>query len=150
LEINLQLLQWQEDREQDFGFSDPKGTLKMCFQNGEKYLFEIIADTLKRANKEYIVTIPWYIMTSKENNKKTVEFLEEKEYFGYKKDFVKIFTQEEIPFLNKEGKLIIDEDMKIKEAANGNGGIFSSMDKHRNTKRHEKKRSRVDIYWFCG
>jgi len=101
----------------------------MDLVTGEKYLFEIIVDTLKKANEEYNVTIPWYIMTSKENNKTTTEFLEENKYFGYPNEFVKIFEQEEIPFLNKEGKLVIDEDMNIKEAANGNGGIFSSMNK---------------------
>jgi UDP-N-acetylglucosamine/UDP-N-acetylgalactosamine diphosphorylase len=68
-------------------------------------------------------------MTSKENNKQTVEFLEEKNYFGYPKEAVEIFVQEEIPYLSKENKLIIDENMLIKEAANGNGGIFQSMDK---------------------
>ena len=117
----MQLLQWQEGKELDFGSSNPKGMLEMELETGNKYLFEIIIDTLKRANKEYNVVIPWYIMTSKENNKKTIEFLKEQKYFGYPKEAVKTFEQEEIPFLSKTGKLIIDEDMNIKEAANGNG-----------------------------
>ena len=38
-------------------------------------LFEILAENLKEANKTYMVTIPWYIMTSRENNKETIEHI---------------------------------------------------------------------------
>jgi len=47
-----------------------------------QYLFEILAENLKEANKTYMVTIPWYIMTSRENNKMTRDFLEKNNYFG--------------------------------------------------------------------
>lgn len=100
---------------------------KIKFEDEEKYLFEIIVDTLKRANDKYNVTIPWYIMTSKANNEQTVNFLKEKKYFGYPENYVFIFEQGELPLLNEEGKLLIGEDKLIKEASNGNGGIFNSM-----------------------
>ena len=51
-------------------------------------LFEILAENLKEANKTYMVTIPWYIMTSRENNKMTRDFLEKNNYFGYDKNAV--------------------------------------------------------------
>lgn len=109
------------------GCLSAKGMYKMKFENCEKYLFEIIIDTLKRANKEYGVTIPWYLMTSNENNEDTVRFLEEKDYFGYPKEYVYIFEQGELPLLTENGKLLIGKDGLIKEASNGNGGIFNSM-----------------------
>ncbi|MCL2342173.1 MAG: UTP--glucose-1-phosphate uridylyltransferase [Firmicutes bacterium] len=80
-----------------------------------------------RANNKYGITIPWYIMTSKENNDETIAFLEKNEYFGYPKEYVKIFEQEELPLLSNDGKLLIGEDMLIKKASNGNGGVFNSM-----------------------
>ncbi len=123
----MRLLQWQEDKEQDFGYDGPKGTYKIKFENDEKYLFEIIVDTLKRANSKYNVIIPWYIMTSKENNEDTVSFLKEKNYFGYPEESIFIFEQGELPLLNEQGKVLISEDSLIKEASNGNGGIFNSM-----------------------
>jgi len=92
-----------------------------------KYLFQVLAETLTRANNKYNITIPWYIMTSKENNKETADFLEKKEYFGYPRDYVRIFEQEELPLLNHQGKLLIGEDKLIKKASNGNGGVFNSM-----------------------
>lgn len=97
-------------------------------ENG-KYLFEVIVDTLVRANKKYNVTIPWYIMTSKENNKATVEFLEEKNYFSYPKENILIFEQGELPLITEQGKLLLNKEGLIKEASNGNGGIFNSMQK---------------------
>lgn len=101
----------------------------MNLEGGSKYLFEIIIDTLKRANEEYGVVIPWYIMTSRENKNETVNFLEEKEYFGYPKEAIYIFEQGELPLLNEQGKLIVSKKGLIKEASNGNGGIFNSMQK---------------------
>jgi len=78
-----------------------------------------MVDTFKKAEKEYHVVLPWYIMTSKENHQETIRFLEEKEYFGYDKSKVKFFMQGELPLLSTEGKLILGKDKKIKEAANG-------------------------------
>jgi len=71
--------------------------------------------------------IPWYIMTSKENNKQTVEFLKSNNYFGYDKSFVTIFIQSELPLVNEQGKLLIGKDFKIKEASDGNGGTYASL-----------------------
>ena len=109
------------------GHQGPKGTFKLDVYGKGKYLFEILAENLKEANQKYDVTIPWYIMTSKENNADTVEFLEKNNYFGYDKDFVTIFTQSELPLVNEEGKLLIGKDFKIREASDGNGGTYSSL-----------------------
>ena len=105
----------------------PKGTFKLDVYGKGKYLFEILAENLKEANKKYNVVIPWYIMTSKENNNETVEFLEKNNYFGYDKETVIIFEQGELPLIDLEGKLLIGKDGKIKEASDGNGGVFSSL-----------------------
>ena len=114
-------------KEQDFGHTGPKGTFKLDVYGKGKYLFEILKENLEEANKKYDTTIPWYIMTSKENNSATVEFLEKNNYFGYPKEAVTIFTQSELPLVDFEGKLLINKDMKIKEASDGNGGTYSSL-----------------------
>jgi len=66
-------------------------------------------------------------MTSNENNDDTTSFLEENNYFGYPKEYVYIFEQGKLPLINEQGKLLIGKDGLIKEASNGNGGIFNSM-----------------------
>ena len=109
------------------GHDGPKGTFKLDVYGKGKYIFEILIDTLKRANKQYGVIIPWYIMTSKENNDATEEFLEKNNYFGYDKNNVILFEQNELPLIDMEGKFLIGKDMMIKEASDGNGGVFSSL-----------------------
>ena len=109
------------------GHPGPKGTFKLDVYGKGKYLFEILCENLKEANRKYNTTIPWYIMTSKENNKETVEFLEKNNYFGYDKNNVIIFTQGELPLVDEEGKILIDKNMKIKEASDGNGGTYFSL-----------------------
>ena len=109
------------------GHTGPKGTFKLDVYGKGKYLFEILTENLKEANQKYNTTIPWYIMTSKENNKETVEFLEKNNYFGYDKNNVTIFMQNEMPLVDTEGRLLINKDFKIKEASDGNGGTYSSL-----------------------
>ena len=109
------------------GHNGPKGTFKLDVYGKGKYLFEILVDNLQEANQKYNTIIPWYIMTSIENNKDTVEFLEKHNYFGYPKENVIIFTQSELPLVDVNGKLLISKDLKIKEASDGNGGTYSSL-----------------------
>ena len=109
------------------GHTGPKGTFKLDVYGKGKYLFEILTENLKAANQKYETTIPWYIMTSRENNAETVKFLEKNNYFGYDKDYVTIFMQSELPLIDTNGKLLIGKDFKIKEASDGNGGTYSSL-----------------------
>ena len=109
------------------GHDGPKGTFKLDVYGKGKYIFEILTETLKEANKKYGVTIPWYIMTSKENHEATQNFLEKNNYFGYDKNNIILFQQGELPLLSLDGKLLMGKDMKIKEASDGNGGVFSSL-----------------------
>ena len=110
------------------GHSGPKGTYIFDIENN-KSIFEALCDTLKRAWKEYATVIPWYIMTSKENNDATVDFFEEHNYFGYPKDSIKFFKQGELPMLDMNGKILLNENGLVKLAANGHGGTLHSMEK---------------------
>ena len=69
-------------------------------------------------------------MTSRENNNQTVEFFEENNYFNYPKEAIKFFIQGELPMLDTEGKILLNEEGLIKEAADGHGGIFEAMFKN--------------------
>lgn len=111
------------------GHNGPKGTFKLELNGETKSLFEIIVDKLKDAYEKYNVYLNCYIMTSPENNKETVAFFEKNNYFNYPKEYIKFFMQEDLPLLNKKGKLILGEDGLIKLASEGNGGIFYSMAK---------------------
>lgn len=110
------------------GHKGPKGTFDLGLDS-HKSIFEILCDTLKEAKNKYGVFVPWYIMTSEENNEQTTEFFEKNNYFGYDKEKIMFFKQGQLPMCNTEGKLILDENGLIKEAADGHGGVFESMKK---------------------
>ena len=108
------------------GHNGPKGTYDIGL-NSHKSLFELLCDGLKEEGKKYGVTIPWFIMTSKENNEATVNFFKEHKFFGYPESVVTFFKQGKLPMLSTDGKVLLNEEGKIKEAADGHGGIFQSM-----------------------
>ena len=109
------------------GHKGPKGTFLLDIKPKSKYLFEILADSLIENNKKYGITLNWYIMTSEDNNKQTIDFFEKHDYFNYPRSNVRFFKQGNMPLLNEEGKLVIDEKGSIKYASNGNGAIFKAM-----------------------
>ena len=129
------------------GHDGPKGTFDIGLDS-HKSLFELLCDSLKEEGKKYGVTIPWFIMTSRENNKATVDFFEKNKYFGYQKDKnIFFFTQGELPMMDTEGKILIGEDGLVKLAADGHGGIYEALVKSGMT----KKMKELDIEWvFIG
>ncbi len=129
------------------GHNGPKGTYDIGLLS-HKSLFELLSDSLKEESKKYEVTIPWFIMTSKENNEETLEFFEKNKYFGYQKDKnIFFFIQGELPMVDTEGKILIGEDGLIKQAADGHGGIYESLVKSGMT----EKMRQLGIEWvFIG
>ena len=129
------------------GHKGPKGTFDIGLES-HKSLFELLCDYLKEEGKKYGVTIPWFIMTSRENNKETVEFFEKNKFFGYQKDKnIFFFIQGELPMVDTEGKILIGEDGLIKQAADGHGGIYESLVKNGMT----EKMKQLGIEWvFIG
>ena len=110
------------------GHKGPKGTFDLGLDS-HKSIFEILTDTINEARNKYGVNIPWYIMTSEDNDAETQEFFNKNNYFGYPKEYISFFKQGKLPMVNEKGKILIDEHGKIKEASDGHGGIFQSMRK---------------------
>ncbi len=129
------------------GHSGPKGTYDIGLES-HKSLFELLSDSIKESEKKYNVSIPWFIMTSEENNKETVEFFEKNKFFGFEKNkTIYFFTQGQLPMVDTEGKILIGEDGLVKEAADGHGGIFESLVKSKMT----DEMRRMGIKWvFVG
>jgi UDP-N-acetylglucosamine pyrophosphorylase len=109
------------------GHKGPKGTFDIGLDS-HKSLFELLCDSLKAEGSKYGVTIPWFIMTSEENNDETVEFFEKNKFFGYQKDKnIFFFKQGKLPMVDTEGKILIGEDGLVKQAADGHGGVYSAL-----------------------
>ena len=110
------------------GYKGPKGTYMLNLKPIKKSLFQILAENIIETNNKYNVVIPWYIMTSEENHNQTISFFAINNFFGYPKEKIKFFKQNKLPLINTEGKLILQEPYLIKEASNGNGNVFKSME----------------------
>lgn len=129
------------------GWKGPKGTYKLDIGEKGKYIFEILTENLMKAKELYEILPYWYIMTSKQNYKETVTFLEEHNFFGYEKDKIKFFMQGELPMLTEDGKIVIEEN-KIKTGSNGNGGVYVAM-KNQNII-NDMKSKNVKWVYICG
>ena len=129
------------------GHNGPKGTYDIGLES-HKSLFELLSDSLREQGRKFDVTIPWFIMTSEENNKDTVEFFAKHRNFGYEKDKnLFFFKQGELPMVDTEGKILIGEDGLIKSAADGHGGIYESLVKNGMT----RKMRELGVEWlFIG
>lgn len=104
-------------------------------------LFENLLDVVKKSGKY----VPFFIMTSEKNHKATTEFLEEKNYFGYDKNFVKFFVQEMAPCVDLNGKILLEEKNRVATSPNGNGGWFNSLLNNKDAKEMFEK---YNIKWL--
>ena len=130
------------------GFDGPKGTYKLDVGENGKYIFEILLDTIKKENEKLGSEVYWYIMTSEENNDDTIKFFKDHNYFGYNKEKIKFFKQATLPLMSLDGKILLNNDYNIKEASDGNGGVFKALEKE-GMLDHMKKHGIKWVY-ICG
>ena len=110
------------------GSDKPKGMYNIG-ETKDVFIFEMLIRNLMDVVDEVGVWVSLYIMTSEKNDKDTREFFEEKNYFGYNKDYVKFFKQEMAPACDFNGKIYLERKDRISTSPNGNGGWFISFNK---------------------
>ncbi len=108
------------------GSDDPKGMYNVGITK-KLYIFQCLINNLFDVVHESGSYIPLFIMTSDLNYDSTTQFFEDKEYFGYPKDYVHFFKQEMAPACDYNGKVFLEAKDKVAVSPNGNGGWFLSM-----------------------
>lgn len=108
------------------GHTGPKGTYDIGLPSG-KSLFELQCDKLSRLHSLTQTYIHWYIMTSDDNHQETVNHFNEHNYFEYPKKYIHFFKQDRLPLILEDGAIAMKSNYEINLAANGNGGVFSSL-----------------------
>lgn len=108
------------------GLDKPKGMLNVGLHK-ELYLFEQLVRNMMDVVNQAGEWIPLFIMTSEKNNHDTIEFFKEKNYFGYKEEYVYFFVQQMAPSVSYDGKIYLEEKDRISTSPNGNGGWFISL-----------------------
>lgn len=110
------------------GSDHPKGMYDIGLTK-PVYIFQRIIENMLDVVKQTEAWVRLFVMTSDKNYDMTVDFFEEKNYFGYHRDYVSFFIQDVVPASDYEGKVYMEEPWKISTSPNGNGGWFSSMNK---------------------
>lgn len=110
------------------GSSNPKGMYNVGISR-ELFIFECLINNLMDVTNRVGNFIHLFVMTSEKNNDATINFFEEKNYFGYPKAFVHFFKQEMAPATDYEGKIYLETKSRLATSPNGNGGWFSSLKK---------------------
>ena len=108
------------------GANRPKGILPISPIMG-KSIFQLHAEKIQAMMKKYDTVIPWYIMTSLNNDEMTRNFFEENRYFGLSTDNVSFFTQGVLPVIDLQGKLLMDSKSSIVTSPNGHGGTLLAL-----------------------
>ena len=108
------------------GSDDPKGMYDIGLTK-EVYIFQRLIENLLDVVKATSTYIHLFIMTSDKNDEATRNFLAEKQYFGYKPEFVHFFIQEMAPATDYDGHVYMESKSKISTSPNGNGGWFTSL-----------------------
>ncbi len=108
------------------GFEGPKG----CYPVGpitDKSLFQWHAEQILARSRRYGAAIPWYIMTSAQNDRDTKNFFNEHNFFGLNQRDVFFFEQEMVPCLDFNGKLMLSSPYSLAMNPNGHGGSLSGL-----------------------
>ncbi len=108
------------------GWSGPKGTFPATQITG-KSLFQLVAEQIVYASKKYKVSIPWYIMTSIENDAVTRSFLLDNNCFGLDRTDIFMFTQGEMPAINEKGKILLASKCRVAMNPDGHGGVIAAL-----------------------
>lgn len=108
------------------GANRPKGTLPISPIMGKR-IFQLHAEKILANMKRYDTVIPWYIMTSRNNDEMTRKFFEENHFFGLNTRDVSFFTQGVLPVIDFNGKLLMDSKSHIVTSPNGHGGALSAL-----------------------
>ena len=108
------------------GWSGPKGTFPATSITG-KSLFQLIAEQIVFSSQKYGVSIPWYIMTSNENNGATRSYLLDNNCFGLERTEIFIFTQGEVPAIDADGKMLLARKNQISMNPDGHGGVIAAL-----------------------
>jgi len=87
-------------------------------------------------------------MTSHINDAATRKFFVENNYFNYPQDSTQFFSQDKLPVLDVEGKLLLSEPYLIKEESNGNGDVYKAL--VRNNLLEELRNRNIKWIFICG
>ncbi len=101
----------------------PRGLIPVGPVSG-KTIFQLHAESIRALARRYRAAIPWVVVTSATHHAAIVEYFRAREHFGLTGAEVSILTQEELPIVNRRGKLLLADRGRIAMSPNGHGGVL--------------------------
>lgn len=108
------------------GYEGPKGAYRIG-PVSDRSLFGWHARRLVAARNRYGRAVPWYVMTSPANDAPTRAFFAENDWFGLDREDVFFFSQEMVPALDFEGRILLAGPGRLFLAPNGHGGTLLAL-----------------------
>ena len=108
------------------GWPGPKGTFPATPVK-KKPLFQCFAEFLLAIGNRYGKPVPFYIMTSPQNDGPTREFWQKNNYFGMDPKNVMFFPQDELPAISFDGKVLLEAKDSLALSPNGHGGSLLAL-----------------------
>ena len=108
------------------GSDDPKGMYNIGLTK-DVFIFQRLIENLMDVVNAAGTYVHFFVMTSDKNDEKTRKFFADKNYFGYKPEYVHFFMQDMAPATDYDGHVYMESKSKISTSPNGNAGWFSSL-----------------------
>ncbi|MGB2802077.1 MAG: UDPGP type 1 family protein [Phycisphaerae bacterium] len=108
------------------GYEGPKGAFPIGPVSG-RTLFQIFAESILATRRASGAPIPWYIMTSRANDRETRDFFEAHNYFNLPRGDVRFFVQGMMPAVDFDGKLILADRDRLACNPDGHGGTLRAL-----------------------
>lgn len=128
------------------GFQGPKGMYPISPLRGAS-LFQIFAEKILAARRDFGARPTWYLMTSPLNHEETVRCFRASGYFGLDEEEILFFSQELFPSLTAEGRLLMAEDGGVFKNPNGHGGLLPALYKQKILP-HMQERGIEELFYF--
>jgi UDP-N-acetylglucosamine/UDP-N-acetylgalactosamine diphosphorylase len=109
------------------GFDGPKGAFPFA-PITRTTLFAHHAAKIAAVRERYGATIPWYILTSPQNDDETRAFFAEHGHLGLDPASVRFVVQGTLPAVDREsGAILLDAPDRLSLSPDGHGGLLSAL-----------------------
>lgn len=109
------------------GYDGPKG----CYPAApisHKPLFQLFAESIRKASDLYSCSIPWAIMTSDLNHQATIDFFNQRKFFGLDPADVIFFPQGSMPAFDRAtGQALLASQSTMALTPDGHGGSIRAL-----------------------
>jgi UDP-N-acetylglucosamine/UDP-N-acetylgalactosamine diphosphorylase len=109
------------------GFAGPKGEFPFA-PITHRTLFHHHAAKVAALRRRYAVALPWYLLTSPQNDEQTRAFFSANDHFGLDPDSVRFVVQGTLPAVDAtNGQILLDAPDRLALSPDGHGGLLMAL-----------------------